>query len=956
MRSIIPAIFPILGAAVLHAVEPPAEPMSIWMDTPAKSFHQSVVVGNGRLGAMDFGGVVKDRIVLNESSMWSGGPYDANNHEAAKCLPEVRALLFAGDTGAADKLLRKSFSYPAGVRGWWDENQFGCYQILADLLLDFGAAAAPAFRITSPTGHQDGDGKGIDGCTDANPQTKWCVQNAGPRVQWQLELPAAQEVKSYTLTSADDVPTRDPQDWTLEGSADGTTWAELDQQVRPGPFEKRFEAKSFTIAKPGAYRFYRFTFRPRDPYFQVAEIALAGVQSEEKPAATHTSYTGIGPAGAAGDYVPPTKVEGGATDYRRDLNLMTGFATTRYTLDGVTFTRELVASKPDEVIAFRMRASKPGALNFRAKLARKVNAATRAGDQVFVLEGQLPFNSPTGAAQGVKYQALLGVTAKGGTAEVTADGWTVTGADEATLIVSAGTDLYDREHMVTVARRLAAAQQRGFDAIAKAATADHASLMNRCRLKLPAGPNAALPTPERVKRNEANPDPALAALYFQFGRHLTVAGSRPDSQLPSNLQGIWAEEYSTPWRGDFHSNINLQMNYWPALVGNLADCHLPLIRFIEGTAKEGAKTAQHYFGAPGWTAYHTQNPWFETAPSHLPATAGPTCGAWLAFHIWEHYRFTQDRDFLKQYYPLLRGAAEFCAAVLVEDPKTKRLVTVPSSSPENSYAFTDPSGKRQTTWLCIGSTYDMQIMRGVLEGTAAAARLLGVDAEFAAKLDATRARLTPTKVNAEGRIMEWQEDFEEVEVHHRHSSHLWGLYPGTEISPATPELFEGARKSLDRRGDASTGWSMAWKANFWARLHDGDRAAKLLSMLIGRGGGNLMCLHPPFQIDGNFGGCAAVGEMLVQSHEEGSGFRVQRSGGSEPRTLNSEHIVHLLPALPAAWSEGSATGLRARGNLTVDIAWKDGRVTGYLITSPTLREVKVRVNGEVKTVRAGPAS
>ncbi|MEI6425293.1 MAG: glycoside hydrolase family 95-like protein, partial [Lentisphaerota bacterium] len=429
----------------------------------------------------------------------------------------------------------------------------------------------------------------------------------------------------------------------------------------------------------------------------------------------------------------------------------------------------------------------------------------------------------------------------------------------------------------------------------------------------------------------------LAALYFQFGRHLVVSGSRPDSQLPTNLQGIWAEEYDTPWRGDFHSNINLQMNYWPVEAANLSDCHMPLMRFIKNVVPEGRKTAKAYFNAPGWMANHTQNPWYDTAPSYLPACVGPTCGAWLSQHIWLHYAFTQDREFLKEYYPILRGASEFMQAILVEHPKTRELVVVPSNSPENSYAYTDKDGKKQRTAICVGSTYDQQITRELFKNTAAAARILGVDEAFAEGLDITRGWLAPTRVNAEGRIMEWPEDFEETEIHHRHSSHLWGLMPGSEISPATPELYKGARLSLERRGDASTGWSMAWKANFWARLHDGDRADKLLSMLIGRGAPNLFCLHAPFQIDGNFGGCAAVLEMLLQSQET--------SGDGEP-------VLELLPALPASWQTGKVSGLRARGNFQVDIEWKNGKVISWRIASPEPREVEIRINGETKRVKS----
>jgi alpha-L-fucosidase 2 len=276
-------------------------------------------------------------------------------------------------------------------------------------------------------------------------------------------------------------------------------------------------------------------------------------------------------------------------------------------------------------------------------------------------------------------------------------------------------------------------------------------------------------------------------------------------------------------------------------------------------------------------------------------------------------------------------------AVLVEHPKTRELVVLPSNSPENSYAYNDTNGKKQRTALCVGATFDQQITRELLKNTAAAARILGIDEAFAKGLDVTRARLAPTRVNAEGRIMEWLEDFEETEIQHRHCSHLWGLCPGSEISPATPELYKGARLSLERRGDASTGWSMAWKANFWARLHDGDRASKLLAMLIARGAPNLFCLHAPFQIDGNFGGCAAVPEMLLQSQET---------------TADGEPVLEFLPALPASWHTGKVSGLRARDGFTVDIEWKDGKVTNYRIASPEPREVKIRLNGEAKTVRS----
>jgi len=667
---------------------------TVWFDAPGRTFHESCPVGNGRLGAMDIGGVDSERIVLNESSVWSGGPYEANRQDAFKCLPAVRANMFAGDLDAAGGLLSSQFNYAPGVAGWMDDNQFGCYQILADLMLNFGAP-----KLSSPSGHAPGDGKTIENSVDGDVGTKWCVTNLPKNsgsVVWLTELPKPAKLDSYLLTSAEDVPSRDPQKWMLESSTDGKSWTVLDRQDLGKPFEKRHETRTFTIAKPAEYRFYRLSFTPVDGAFQVAEIKLNG--------------TGFG--------------GGAVTNYRRTLELMTGLARTEFTRDGVTYTRELVASKPDEVIALRLTASKPGALSLTAGLSRRaiqapVGAAApfRAESELQVMDGQLPFHPPgKPVTGGVKYTALLDAripAGRQGRISVSAAGFEVKSASEVILYVSAGTDLRNPGYAEQARARMKTAQKKSFAEILAAATASHASFMKRCELTLPDGPNSSLPTPERVKKVNAAADPSLAALYFQFGRHLLVSSSQPDSALPANLQGIWAEEYSTPWRGDFHSNINLQMNYWPAVTTGLADCHLPLMRFIRETAKQGAKTAKAYYNAPGWMANHTQNPWYETAPSYLSACVGPVCGAWLAEHIWMQYDFTRDEAFLREYYPLMRGAAEFMAAVLVEDPKTGKLVTNPSNSPENSYVFKRPNGATGRTAFCYGATFDQQITRGI---------------------------------------------------------------------------------------------------------------------------------------------------------------------------------------------------------------------------------------------------
>ncbi|MEO6520967.1 MAG: glycoside hydrolase N-terminal domain-containing protein [Mucilaginibacter sp.] len=888
------------------------KPLKLWYNKPAEKWTDALPIGNGSLGGMIFGGVNSDHIQFNEQTLWTGAPRKYQREGAASYLPQIRKLLFEGKQAEAEALAGKYFMGTKDQEGTYSVDSAAWVKKVQSLKQPAGNVAWKKISLPTEQGWEKVPGlEGVDGAVWL--KTKFNVPDKWEGRSLILSLGRIRDA-DITYVNGKQV-----------GATQGTTYRQYSIPKtlwHAGANEILIQVINYYDKGGLTSAAKELTIKPLESDKILEPIQLNGewqywVQDDNPP--TYPSYQAS--YQPFGDLYLNFKNTGEVTNYQRSLDLRTALANVTYTSKGINFTREYFASAPDKTIAIHIKADKPGQISFDALLntLHKLSSVKQINAHTIALNVQVN----QGALKGAAY---LYADAKGGKITVVNGQIKVSNADDVILYLAAATNFKNYKDISadanTIAKqRIVSAQAKTYTQVKLAHVNDYKHYFNPFSVDLGSGKNEILPTDERIKLFNATDDPGLLSLYIQYARYLLIACSSPDSKLPANLQGIWNDQITPPWGSKFTTNINLQMNYWSAEQLNLSACINPLFRMISDLSQTGHQTAQIHYNAPGWILHHNTDIWLGTAPINA-SNHGIWQGgaAWLTRHLWEHYQYTQDKIFLQQVYPEIKGAAEFFVSTLVKDPKTGYLISTPSNSPEHG-------------GLVAGPTMDRQIIRDLFKNCIAASEVLKTDEPFRKILQEKYKQIAPNQIGKYGQLQEWMEDKDDTADTHRHVSHLWGVYPGTDITwDATPTLMHAAEKSFQYRGDDGTGWSLAWKVNLMARFKEGDHAMTLVNKLLSvaengsakeRGGvyHNLFDAHPPFQIDGNFGGAAGIAEMLVQSQQ---GY------------------IDLLPALPTALPNGELKGICTRGGFVLNIKWQNGKLQQVQVISKTGNECHLK--------------
>ncbi|GHT47564.1 hypothetical protein FACS189440_08420 [Bacteroidia bacterium] len=920
-----------------------ATPLKLTYDTPAAAWEsEALPLGNGNIGAMVFGGVATDMIQINEHSLWSGGPgknanyngghrntADANRKSllnAQNALQEDMTAFSATKAAYIDetgKVIAQNYPENAKTRAYINamkgtKADFGSYQSLGNIHIAHASIVIPEIvKITGDCNNPNNAGQRYPALFDGSLTTKWYADtgfhNFPCYVAWEYDVPFA--TSAYTLTSGDDMPDRDPKAWKLYGSNDGTDYTLLDTRTNI-TFSGRNQSLRYTLPATVTYKYFKF------------EITVTAGSNGTTP--PQLSEIALENASIANFPTP--------TNYRRELDIDQAVSKVSYTQEGVNYTREYFISYPDNVLVIRLTADAAGKLSriFYLTTPQTASTITAAGNTITMT------GKPSDQRDnGLKFAQQVKIRTTGGSVSASGGKVTVENADEIVVISSAATnyqqcmdDTYNYfssvDPLTKVTNAIAQAESRTYADVLASHISDYQSLYNRMSLSISGAGNAnnkttnSLLTGYKNNSNTTAENRYLEQVYYQFGRYLLIASSRKNT-LPANLQGIWADGLTPPWAADYHTNINIQMNYWLAEQTNLADCHWPAIDYVKSLVPRGKYTAQQYFAKPdgtpvrGWVDFHENNIWGNTGPAESDAFYFPAAAGWLCQDIWEYYLFNQDEAFLREYFPVMLDAALFWVDNLWRDTRDGTLVASPSYSPEHG-AYS------------MGSACDQGVITELFDMVIKAGKILGGNIPEIAEIVTAKSKLAGPQIGLAGQFMEWKDETSmdiSGDGGHRHANHLFWLHPGSQIvagRSAQENLYaEAMKKSLNTRGDGGTGWSKAWKINFWARLRDGDHSHKMVQELLKESTlNNLFDTHPPFQIDGNFGATAGMTEMLVQSQGES---------------------IELLPALPDAWASGSFKGIKARGNFEISANWSDKALGSVRIVSNSGKNCQIKYPG-----------